>query len=122
VSTTTRAATDIRPSRSTFPQRSSTNCAHASARHVGRARSWSPTGRRASSWPRCKRSARYWLHEYDFGRIEARLNALPQFVSQIDGVDIHFIHVKSSREDALPLIMTMAGRAPWSSCSTPSGR
>src|SRR3954451_15728729 len=36
--------------------------------------------------------ARYWLEEYDFGRVEARLNALPQFVSEIDGVDIHFIH------------------------------
>ena len=50
--------------------------------------------------------ARYWLDEYDFGRIEARLNALPQFVTEIDGVDVHFIHVKSSQEGALPLIMT----------------
>ncbi len=50
--------------------------------------------------------ARYWLDEYDFGRIEARLNELPQFVTEIDGVDIHFIHVRSQHEDALPLIMT----------------
>ena len=50
--------------------------------------------------------ARYWLDEYDFGRVEARLNELPQFVTQIDGVDIHFIHVMSSHENALPLIMT----------------
>jgi pimeloyl-ACP methyl ester carboxylesterase len=50
--------------------------------------------------------AKYWLDEYDFGRIEARLNALPQFVTEIDGVDIHFIHVKSAHEDALPLIIT----------------
>src|ERR671930_858232 len=50
--------------------------------------------------------ARYWLNEYDFGRVEARLNALPQFVTEIDGVDVHFIHVRSSHEDALPLIMT----------------
>jgi pimeloyl-ACP methyl ester carboxylesterase len=50
--------------------------------------------------------ARYWLGEYDFGRIAARLNALPQFVSEIDGVDVHFIHVKSSHANALPLIMT----------------
>jgi pimeloyl-ACP methyl ester carboxylesterase len=50
--------------------------------------------------------ARYWTTGYDFGRVEARLNALPQFVSEIDGVDIHFIHVKSSHENALPLIMT----------------
>ena len=50
--------------------------------------------------------ARYWLDEYDFGRVEARLNALPQFVTEIDGVDVHFIHVESSQENALPLIMT----------------
>jgi pimeloyl-ACP methyl ester carboxylesterase len=50
--------------------------------------------------------AKYWLEEYDFGRIEARLNALPQFVTEIDGVDIHFIHVRSQNENALPLIIT----------------
>jgi pimeloyl-ACP methyl ester carboxylesterase len=50
--------------------------------------------------------ARYWLDEYDFGRIEARLNELPQFVTEIDGVDIHFIHVKSAHENALPAIIT----------------
>jgi pimeloyl-ACP methyl ester carboxylesterase len=50
--------------------------------------------------------ARYWLEDYDFGRLEARLNALPQYTTEIDGVDIHFIHVKSENEDALPLIIT----------------
>ncbi|MGH3043119.1 MAG: epoxide hydrolase family protein [Gaiellaceae bacterium] len=50
--------------------------------------------------------ADYWANEYDFGRVEARLNALPQFITQIDGVDIHFIHVKSQHENALPVIMT----------------
>jgi pimeloyl-ACP methyl ester carboxylesterase len=50
--------------------------------------------------------ARYWTTEYDFGRLEARLNALPQFITEIDGLDIHFIHVKSPHENALPLIMT----------------
>ena len=50
--------------------------------------------------------ARYWLDEYDFGRIEERLNALPQFVTEIDGVDIHFIHVRSQHENALPLVIT----------------
>ncbi len=50
--------------------------------------------------------ANYWANEYDFGRLEARLNALPQFTTQIDGVDIHFIHVKSRHENALPLVMT----------------
>jgi pimeloyl-ACP methyl ester carboxylesterase len=50
--------------------------------------------------------ARYWTTEYDWRKCEARLNALPQFTTQIDGVDIHFIHVKSAHEDALSLIMT----------------
>jgi pimeloyl-ACP methyl ester carboxylesterase len=50
--------------------------------------------------------ARYWTTDYDFGRIEARLNALPQFTTEIDGLDIHFIHVRSEHENALPLIMT----------------
>ena len=50
--------------------------------------------------------ARYWAEDYDFGRIEARLNALPQFTTEIDGVEIHFIHVRSQHENALPLIMT----------------
>src|SRR6478752_9312776 len=50
--------------------------------------------------------ARYWESEYDWRRCEARLNALPQFTTEIDGVAIHFIHVKSRHEDALPLIMT----------------
>ncbi len=53
-----------------------------------------------------KELARYWANEYDFGRLEARLNALPQFTTEIDGVDIHFIHVKSQHDNALPLIMT----------------
>jgi pimeloyl-ACP methyl ester carboxylesterase len=50
--------------------------------------------------------ARYWATDYDWRRCEARLNALPQFMTEIDGVDIHFIHVKSPHENALPLIMT----------------
>ena len=50
--------------------------------------------------------ARYWAEDYDFGQLESRLNALPQFTTEIDGVEIHFIHVKSEHEDALPLIMT----------------
>jgi pimeloyl-ACP methyl ester carboxylesterase len=50
--------------------------------------------------------ARYWANEYDFGRIEERLNVLPQFTTEIDGLDIHFIHVRSRHEDALPLVMT----------------
>jgi pimeloyl-ACP methyl ester carboxylesterase len=50
--------------------------------------------------------ARYWETEYDWRKSEARLKALPQFITEIDGLDIHFIHVRSQHEDALPLIVT----------------
>ena len=50
--------------------------------------------------------ARYWTTEYDWRACEARLNALPQFKTEIDGLDVHFIHVRSPHENALPLIMT----------------
>ena len=50
--------------------------------------------------------ARYWGTEYDWGKCEARLKALPHFITEIDGLDIHFIHVRSKHEDALPLIVT----------------
>jgi pimeloyl-ACP methyl ester carboxylesterase len=49
---------------------------------------------------------RYWQTDYDWRKVEARLNALPQFITEIDGLDIHFIHVRSKHENALPLIVT----------------
>src|SRR5687768_13736803 len=53
-----------------------------------------------------KELARYWATDYDWRKAEARLNAYPQFVTKIDGVDIHFIHVTSRHANAMPLIMT----------------
>ena len=50
--------------------------------------------------------ARYWMTDYDWRKCEARLNALPQFITEIDGLDIHFIHVGSKHENAMPLIVT----------------
>src|SRR5580698_6082528 len=50
--------------------------------------------------------ARYWATEYDWRKCEAKLNALPQFTTEIDGVGIHFIHVKSPHQNAMPLIIT----------------
>ena len=49
--------------------------------------------------------ARYWMTDYDWRTVEANLNALPQFITEIDGLDIHFIHVRSEHEDALPLVV-----------------
>src|SRR5215216_2136574 len=70
-------------------------CAGASTRRAGPPRSWSTIGPRACSSPRCGSSP-----------ATGRLNALPQFTTEIDGVDIHFIHVRSQHDDAMPLIMT----------------
>jgi len=50
--------------------------------------------------------ARYWATDYDWRKIESKLNALPQFITEIDGLDIHFIHVRSKHENALPMIVT----------------
>ena len=50
--------------------------------------------------------AHYWVNDYDWRKVEARLNALPQFVTTIDGLDIHFIHVRSKEANALPVIVT----------------
>ena len=50
--------------------------------------------------------ARYWATDYDWRKCEAQLNALPQFITEIDGLDIHFIHVRSKHEKALPMIVT----------------
>ena len=62
--------------------------------------------RRACSSRRCRSSRDYWATEYDWRKCEARLTALPQFVTEIDGLDIHFIHVRSKHDNALPLIVT----------------
>ena len=50
--------------------------------------------------------ARYWATDYDWRTVEAKLNALPQFMTEIDGLDIHFIHVRSQHANALPLVVT----------------
>src|SRR3712207_3600296 len=50
--------------------------------------------------------ARHWATDYDWRKVEAKLKALPQFVTEIDGLDIHFVHVRSKHENALPLIVT----------------
>jgi Epoxide hydrolase N terminus len=50
--------------------------------------------------------ARYWATEYDWRKVEARLNAVPNFIAEIDGLDIHFVHVRSKHESALPVIIS----------------
>ena len=57
-------------------------------------------------WRRCRSSPSYWATDYDWRKVEARLQAFPQFITEIDGVDIHFIHVRSKADGALPIIVT----------------
>ena len=106
MSRSVEAATNIRPFRVEFPA----DAVEDLRRRIAAAR-WPSTELVADrsqgvQLEALQALARYWLNEYDFGRVEARLNALPQFVTEIDGVDVHFIHIHSPHDDALPLIMT----------------
>jgi hypothetical protein len=55
---------------------------------------------------------KYWGTDYDWRQLEAKLNALPQFATQIEGVDIHFIHARSQHENALPVLLTHGWPGP----------
>ena len=106
MSTTADTTPDIRPFQIEIPKSRSTTCAGAS-----RPTRW-PTQELVADRSQgvqlatMQELARYWTGEYDWRKCEARLNVLPQFTTEIDGVEIHFIHVKSRHENALPLIMT----------------
>src|SRR5262249_30661831 len=106
MSTTAQTATEIRPFHVDVPDEEL-----AELRRRVAATRW-PSKELVGDWSQGVRLAmlqelaRYWAEEYDFARIEARLNALPQFTTEIDGLDIHFIHVESPHEDALPLVIT----------------
>ncbi|HSC36352.1 MAG TPA: epoxide hydrolase, partial [Chitinophagaceae bacterium] len=65
-----------------------------------------PDGTQGVQLATMQKLASYWAKEYDWRKVEARLNALPQFITTIDGVDIHFIHVRSKHKNALPVIIT----------------
>jgi pimeloyl-ACP methyl ester carboxylesterase len=105
MSSTVETASDIRPFHVDVPQEELNDL----RRRIG-----------ATNWPEqetvadqsqgvplamIQQLARYWMTDYDWRSCEARLNALPQFITEIDGLDIHFLHVRSKHEDALPLII-----------------
>ena len=71
---------------------------------------------------RIQELVRYWGTGYDWRRCEAALNALPQFVTEIDGLDIHFIHVRSAHQGALPMVMTHGWPGSVLDCSRSSAR
>ncbi len=87
---------------SMHPTSSSPTSTDGSRRRAGRTRRPSRTHRRACSLRRCRPSRSYWGSDYDWRKAEAELDSLPQFVTTIDGVDIHFIHVRSKEKNALP--------------------
>jgi len=104
--TTVESASELRPFRVEMPED-----AIADLRRRVAATRWPSGALGADRWQGVQMAtsqelARYWTADYDWRACEARLNALPQFRTEIDGVDIHFIHVKSPEQDALPLIMT----------------
>ena len=94
------------PSASTCRKRNSPNCAGAYTRPSGLSGKRSRMHRKACSSRRCRHSRAIGGPTTTCGRCEAQLNALPQFMTEIDGLDIHFIHVRSKHEHALPLIVT----------------
>jgi pimeloyl-ACP methyl ester carboxylesterase len=106
MSTTVQTATDIRPFHLDIPDAELAEL----RRRIGATRL--PSGELVEDRSQgvqlatIQELARYWETDYDWRKAETKLNALPQFTTQIDGVDIHFIHVKSAHENALPLIMT----------------
>jgi pimeloyl-ACP methyl ester carboxylesterase len=105
MSTTVETATEIRPFRVDIPEEALDDLRRRIA---------------ATNWPEketvtdqsqgvplamTQQLARYWATDYDWRRCETRLNALPQFITELDGLDIHFLHVRSQHDDALPLII-----------------
>ena len=93
-------------SRSRPPRRTSRTCARALRPPAGPRRRRVDDQSQGVQLATMQALARYWETEYDWRKCEARLNAVPNFITEIDGLDIHFVHVRSKHEDALPLIVT----------------
>jgi pimeloyl-ACP methyl ester carboxylesterase len=106
MSTTVEPATEIRPFNVAIPQEEIDDLHRRIAATRWPSKELVEDRSQGVQLATLKALADYWMSDYDFGRLEAKLNALPQFTTEIDGVDIHFIHVRSQHEDALPLIMT----------------
>jgi pimeloyl-ACP methyl ester carboxylesterase len=106
MSTTVKTATDVRPFQVDVPEEQIDNLRRRITATRWPSKELVQDRAQGVQLGTLQELARYWSTEYDFGRVEARLNALPQYTTEIDGVDMHFIHVKPEHENALPLIMT----------------
>ena len=106
MSTTVDTTTDIRPFQIEVPQEQIDDLVRRIAATRWPTTELVPDRSQGVQLTTLQALADYWTSEYDWRRCEARLNALPQFTTEIDGVEIHFVHVRSRHEDAMPLIMT----------------
>jgi epoxide hydrolase-like protein len=106
MSTTVQTATDVRPFRVDIPEEQLAELRDRIAAARWPSKELVQDRSQGVQLATMQELARYWATDYDFGRLEARLNALPQFTTEIDGVQIHFIHVRSPHENAMALIMT----------------
>jgi hypothetical protein len=99
-------ATEVRPFRIDVPQEDLDHLRQRAAATRWPDPETVPDQSQGVQLDRLQELVRYWATEYDWRKAEAKLNALPQFMTNIDGLDIHFIHVRSPHPDALPLIIT----------------
>jgi pimeloyl-ACP methyl ester carboxylesterase len=106
MSTTVEAATGIRPFRVEVPEEELAELRRRLAATRWPEKETVADASQGVQLATMQELVRYWSSEYDFGRIAARLSAFPQFITEIDGLDVHFIHVRSPHENALPMIIT----------------
>jgi pimeloyl-ACP methyl ester carboxylesterase len=106
MSTTVETTTEIRPFQVDIPEEQIDDLRRRIAATRWPSKELVPDRSQGVQLATLQELARYWTTDYDWRKAEAKLNALPQFTTEIDGVNIHFIHVRSPHEDALPLIMT----------------
>jgi pimeloyl-ACP methyl ester carboxylesterase len=106
MSSTVETATEIRPFHLEIPEEQIDDLRRRIAATRWPSKELVPDRSQGVQLSTLKELAHYWVTDYDWRKAEAKLNALPQFTTEIDGVEIHFIHVKSAQENALPLIMT----------------
>jgi pimeloyl-ACP methyl ester carboxylesterase len=106
MNTTVETSSELRPFRVDIPDEAIADLRRRVAATRRPSRELVPDRSQGVQLTTIQELARYWMSDYHWHACEARLNALPQFTTDIDGVDIHFIHVKSPHPDALPLILT----------------
>jgi pimeloyl-ACP methyl ester carboxylesterase len=106
MTTTVQTGTDIRPFRIEFPDEALEDLRRRIAATRWPSKELVDDRSQGVQLATMQALARYWARDYDWGRCEARLSALPHFTTEIDGADVHFIHVRSQHENALPLVMT----------------